>query len=581
MSFSKTDLENIKNKISLRLEIEKKAKLVKKGKDYWCCCLFHKEKTASLKINDEQNSFYCFGCGAKGDIFTIYTDLYNYTFPDAVKDLAERAGINIEYQTQQQSFQQNNIFKILNITCEWFQKNLYKENTSICLKYLKSRKINDDTISKFKLGYSYNAEETLFDFLKKNSFSKEDIIKSNVVKVDNKNNIRDYFYKRLIFPIENERGNIIAFGGRALDNSNPKYINSPESNFFQKRKLLYNLSTAKDVARKKNNLLICEGYMDVISLYQNNIKSVVAPLGTALTEEQLTLAWKYSSKPTIMFDGDKAGLRASFKAALLSLPLISSNKFLQFATLSEDHDPDSFLSNFSTKKLIDILKNPQTLVNFIFNESSKAISLNNADQKIVFDKYLDDIIKTIKDKKIQYFYKNEFKSLFFQKIKFNNKNLSKIENPKKIESSLINKQLLSFIASCINHKSNRQKIIPKLLESKLFDNHERALLKELEAPSLINEDTENIVMKVKSSDLKNIAKSCLDPSIYQLFPYSEPNYDVENSYLETIKSCENLNTRLLNLKKINKSLDNFVTNSNQLNWDELQKINLEMNKESL
>ena len=257
MSFSKTDLENIKNKISLRLEIEKKAKLVKKGKDYWCCCLFHKEKTASLKINDEQNSFYCFGCGAKGDIFTIYTDLYNYTFPDAVKDLAERAGINIEYQTQQQSFQQNNIFKILKITCEWFQKNLYKENTSICLKYLKSRKINDDTISKFKLGYSYNTEETLFDFLKKNSFSKEDIIKSNVVKVDNKNNIRDYFYKRLIFPIENERGNIIAFGGRALDNSNPKYINSPESNFFQKRKLLYNLSTAKDVARKKNNLLIC------------------------------------------------------------------------------------------------------------------------------------------------------------------------------------------------------------------------------------------------------------------------------------------------------------------------------------
>ena len=123
----------------------------------------------SLKINDEQNSFYCFGCGAKGDIFTIYTDLYNYTFPDAVKDLAERAGINIEYQTQQQSFQQNNIFKILNITCEWFQKNLYKENTSICLKYLKSRKINDDTISKFKLGYSYNTEETLFDFLKKNS----------------------------------------------------------------------------------------------------------------------------------------------------------------------------------------------------------------------------------------------------------------------------------------------------------------------------------------------------------------------------------------------------------------------------
>ena len=128
-----------------------------------------------------------------------------------------------------------------------------------------------------------------------------------------------------------ERGNVVGFGGRALDNSNPKYINSPESYFFHKRNLLYNLAEAKYVARKKNNLLICEGYMDVISLYQNGIQSVVAPLGTALTEEQLNLAWKYSTKPTIMFDGDKAGMRASFKSALMALYMITPKRFLQFA----------------------------------------------------------------------------------------------------------------------------------------------------------------------------------------------------------------------------------------------------------
>ena len=317
MSFSKIDLEKIKNKILLSGEIEKKTRLTKKGKDFWCCCLFHEEKTPSFKINDNQGSFYCFGCGAKGDIFTIYTDLYNYTFQDAVKELAQKAGINIVYKEFKKIKEENTVFEILELSCEWFHNNLKNPEAIQCQKYLQFRKLSTDTIKKFKLGYSFNSQSTLFDYLKEKLFKEDEIIKSNIIKIDNKNKIKDYFYKRLIFPILDERGKVVGFGGRALDKSQPKYINSPESNFFQKRKLLFNLVEAKNVARKKNNLLICEGYMDVISLYQNGIQSVVAPLGTALTEEQLSLAWKYSSKPTIMFDGDKAGLRASFKLALM------------------------------------------------------------------------------------------------------------------------------------------------------------------------------------------------------------------------------------------------------------------------
>ena len=282
---------------------------------------------------------------------------------------------------------------------------------------MKLRNLSKDTISKFKLGYSFNSKSTLYEYLKTKSFNEEEIIKSNVTKIDKNNKIKDYFYKRLIFPIMNERGNVVGFGGRTLDDSNPKYINSPESYFFRKRNLLYNLADAKYVARKKNNLLICEGYMDVISLYQNGIQSVVAPLGTALTEEQLILAWKYSSKPTIMFDGDKAGLRASFKSALMSLPLISPKRFLQFVMINDGYDPDSYINTFSFNNFLELVKKPQPLVNFIFNESSKVISLVNADEKISFDKYLDELIETIKDKKIKYFYKSEFKSLFFSKIK--------------------------------------------------------------------------------------------------------------------------------------------------------------------
>ena len=147
--------------------------------------------------------------------------------------------------------------------------------------------------------------------------------------MDQNNKIRDFFYRRLIFPIINLQNKVVGFGGRVLDNSNPKYINSPESVFFKKRTLLYNLYNAKKISRDKKNLLICEGYMDVISLHQKGIQSVVAPLGTSFTEDQLLLSWRYVDKPTIMFDGDSAGIRASYKAAIMSLPLLVPNKFLQ------------------------------------------------------------------------------------------------------------------------------------------------------------------------------------------------------------------------------------------------------------
>ena len=579
MSFSKIDLEKIKNKILLSSEIEKKTRLIKKGKDSWCCCPFHKEKTPSCKINDDLGSFYCFGCGAKGDIFTLYTDLYNYNFYDAVKELAIKTGIKIEFKNFKNYEQDNIILNIYNLSCEWFQNNLFNPEAVKCNEYLKLRKLSQDTVKKFKLGYSFNSKTLLFDYLKANSFKEKDIINSNVVKIDKNNKIRDYFYKKLIFPILDEKGKIIGFGGRALDDSNPKYINSPESSFFQKRNLLYNLHEAKHVARRKKNLLICEGYMDVISLYQNGIQSVVAPLGTALTGEQLFLAWKYSSKPTIMFDGDRAGLRASFKTALMSLPLITSKRFLQFVILNEGYDPDSFINTFSFNAFLELVKKPQTLVNFIFTESSKAVSLVNADDKISFDKYLDELIDTIKDKKIKYFYKSEFKSLFFNKIKQQgNKTFNKLSVLKKIDSSLYKKQILSFVAGCINHISVRKKLLKEFSGLVLFDKDISELLIELEKPSLVSAKVDVVINSIKEDKYVKIIKKCLDSNIYQLFPYSSPNYDEELSFKEIKKSCQNLNTRLLNLKKINKSLDSFVNDTSQLNWDELRKINTELSR---
>ncbi len=573
MSFSKIDLDAIKSKIQLSSEIQKKVKVVKKGNDYWCCCLFHEEKTPSCKINDSLGSYYCFGCGAKGDIFTIYTELFNYSFPDAVKELASRVGIKVTNEFTYKNKDNEKIFKILEISTKWFQENI--KNNKQCLNYLKERSLSKQIIEDFRIGFSYNSKTTLYDYLKELSFEDEDIFKSNVVKIDNNKKIRDFFYKRLIFPIANEQNKIVGFGGRVLDNSNPKYINSPESDIFKKRSILYNLNQAKEHIRSKKNILICEGYMDVISLHQNNIKTAVAPLGTALTETQLLLSWKHVNKPTIMFDGDNAGLRASYKTALMALEYLTPNKYLQFIRLPHNEDPDNYINKYSLKKFIELLKKPISIVNFIFDQSVSTIDLKKADNKISFDKYIDDIVETIKDKKIRYFYKNEFKNLFFQHLKNQNKNKTYNSNFTKI-NSLVEKQIDSFLVAYLNHTSIRKKLLLLYNSSDLFnsdylnfidffnnDNYANSTLNDLNVSDL-PENTSKILLK--------ITENCN----FNLFPYAKKDHETDKTLLEIEESIENLNTRLSNLKKINKSLNNFESNSSSLTWDELKKLSNEI-----
>ena len=581
MSFSKNDLELIKSKIILSQEIEKKTKVIKKGKDSWCCCLFHDEKTPSCKINDDLGSYYCFGCGAKGDIFTIYTELYNFPFPEAVKELAQRAGIRIVDNFDSNINKKNDkIYKILEISAKWFQDNLFKSN--LCKEYLSKRNLTDETIKYFKLGFSSNPKITLYDFLKEQNFKDKEILESNVVKLDKNNKIRDFFYNRLMFPISNEFGKIVGFGGRVLDNSNPKYINSPESDFFKKRNILYNLYNVKQNIRSKKNMLICEGYMDVISLYDKNIKTAVAPLGTSLTDSHLQLSWKYVNKPTLMFDGDASGLKASFKSAIMSLPHLTPSKLLQFVILPNEYDPDTYINEFSLKKFATYLKNPLSIVDFIFQESSKSINLQKSDNKVIFDNYIDELVSNIKDSKIRYFYKNEFKSLFFKKLKsFSNKINTINIIPQK--NSLKDKQIFSFITAYLNHIKLRNQIYSLLSKSDLLNKYQTEFLNFIHKSDLVEVNIDDINTNNFSITFSEIYQKSRDSSIFQLFPYANKDYDKEDALREINESINNLNTRLSNLKKINKSLDDINNNPSSMTWDELKNIsfNLHDNEEVL
>ena len=581
MSFSKNDLELIKSKILLSQEIEKKTKVIKKGKDSWCCCPFHDEKTPSCKINDDLGSYYCFGCGAKGDIFTIYTELYNFSFPEAVKELAQRAGIRIVDNFDSNINKKNDkIYKILELSTKWFQDNLQANKD--CQRYLNKRNLSDETIKYFKLGFSSSSKQTLYQFLKEQDFEDKELLESNVVKLDQNNKIRDFFYNRLMFPIANEFGKIVGFGGRVLDNSNPKYINSPESVFFKKREILYNLSNAKKNIRSKKNMLICEGYMDVISLYDKNIKTAVAPLGTSLTDSHLLLSWKYVNKPTLMFDGDTSGLKASFKSAIMSLPYLTPSKLLQFVILPNEYDPDTYINEFSLNEFAKYLKNPLSIVDFIFQESSKSIDLQKSDNKVVFDSYIDELVSNIKDSKIKYFYKNEFKNLFFKKLKSFSSNKKSIKITPKMKS-LKEKQIYSFLTAYINHIKLRNEIYLLIVNSELLNKSQIKFLNFIHKSELFEVDINEIDQGTFPKEFLEIYEKSKDISIFQLFPYINKDYQEENVIKEIEESIDNLKTRLSNLKKINKSLNDIETNSSTMTWDELKSItfNLHNNEELL
>jgi len=570
MSFSKNDLELIKSKILLSQEIEKKTKVIKKGKDNWCCCPFHDEKTPSCKINDDLGSYYCFGCGAKGDIFTIYTELYNFSFPEAVKELAQRVGIRIIDNFDSNINKKNDkIHKILEISTKWFQDNLQRNKD--CQRYLTKRNLSDETIKYFKLGFSSGSNQTLYQFLKEQDFEDKELLESNVVKLDRNNKIRDFFYNRLMFPITNEYGKIVGFGGRVLDNSNPKYINSPESSFFKKRNILYNLFNAKQTIRSKKNMLICEGYMDVISLYDKNIKTAVAPLGTSLTESHLSLSWKYVNKPTLMFDGDTSGLKASFKSAIMSLPYLTPSKLLQFVILPNEYDPDTFINEYSLSKFSTYLKNPLSIVDFIFQESSKSIDLQKSDNKVIFDNYMDELVSNIKDIKIKYFYKNEFKSLFFQKLKSLSSKKQSIKITPKI-ISLKEKQIYSFLAAYLNHIKLKQEIYSLLISSELLSDDQIEFLNFMHKSEFFEDNINNINTVKFPNKISEIFQKTKDNSIFQLFPYVRLDYDSKEVINEIKESINNLKTRLSNLKKINKSLNDIHINSSSMTWDELKNI---------
>lgn len=351
--------DDIVSEIQSRLDIvdivSETVNLTRKGSRYWGKCPFHQEKTASFCVTPEKNMFYCFGCNTGGDIFTFVMKRDNLSFPEAVETLALKAGIDRTKKVTKQEFSQKKKVLTINLEAAKYYYQRLSNTSNKALDYLSKRNISIETAKKFQLGFADESWDSLVEYMLKKGYTPKDLETAGLAKrSENTNKYFDLFRNRLIFPIFAYNGDVVGFGGRVLDDGNPKYLNSPETDIFSKRKNLYGLYQAKEAIRKSNQIILVEGYIDCIKLHQYGITNVVASLGTAFTNEQAELIKKYAEEIIILYDGDEAGQRETAKV----IDILSKEDIkIDVVTLPGSKDPDEFLDLYGKEDFLHFLKN--------------------------------------------------------------------------------------------------------------------------------------------------------------------------------------------------------------------------------
>ncbi len=454
MKFSTETLNEIKDKISVSQVVEKTVQLKKRGKEFVGLSPFTKERTPSFTVNDEKQFYHCFSTNKHGDIFTFLVEVGGLSFPEAVEKLADEAGVQLRTfsPAEEEKFNKSKkLYEALEISKSFFSSQIFDNDNSSALKYLKNRGLSNDIINSYEIGYAPKGNK-LEKFLISKGVSHEIMTLAGMtIKDENKkDNFYDRFRNRIIFPIRDIRNRVVGFGGRVINaEDQPKYLNSPETPVFHKGGLLYNFSKIRPNIKSNDNLIVVEGYMDVVSLASKGLHNAVAPLGTALTETQLNLLWKETDSPIICFDGDKAGKQASFRASEIALKLLKPNKTLRFINLPDNLDPDDYIKNNGLENFNKYIKNASPLTVIIWDSCLQESNIKTPEGKAGFETLLRRKLNLISDKSIKRHYGLLFKEMldkFFYSKKFDkkiskfnyNERISrKFNNPLKIKNSIL------------------------------------------------------------------------------------------------------------------------------------------------
>ncbi|MBU5595158.1 DNA primase [Amphibacillus sp. MSJ-3] len=370
--------------------------LKKQGRNYFGLCPFHGEKTPSFSVTQEKQIFHCFGCGKGGNVFTFLMEQEGFSFQQAVTYLAQRSGFSMPDQYIQQEGHKDQSNDQVSLQAHELLTKFYHHIFSHAKEaedaraYLKNRGLTDETIECFQIGFSPEAQEVTPQFLEKKAFNLQELVSSGVLARNDQGQVYDRMRGRLIFPIRNHLSKTVGFGGRSITELEPKYLNSPESALFQKGKMLFNFDLARSELKKTGQAILFEGYMDVITAYQGNIKNGIASLGTSITEQQAALIKRYVNTVVICYDGDEAGINASFKAAKLMAKVGCQ---VRIATLPDGHDPDSFIRKYGGERFKqEVIEVSSTYMGFIMMYHKRAYNLNvEADQMAYVRKIVTEI----------------------------------------------------------------------------------------------------------------------------------------------------------------------------------------------
>lgn len=385
MRFPPAFIERLRSHFLMSEVIGKRISVKKFGREWKACCPFHNEKSPSFTINDEKGFYHCFGCGAHGDAIEFIRKYERLSYPEAIETLARDAGIAMP-EVSPETVRKIEAYKmqqdVVESACLWFERQLHSASHAEALAYVEKRGLRPETIRLFRIGFAPDERTSLHKHLTSNGYSLQQQIEAGLVSTSEEGKIYDRFRGRLIFPIRNASGKVIAFGGRILNNNNrniAKYLNSPETDLFKKGEVLFNLDLAKKPAREKNTVVVMEGYMDVVSTAQSGIDYAVATLGTAVTPEHMRLLWQLSKEPVFCLDGDAAGQRAMLRAAEIALPLIAPGHSLRFAMLPAGEDPDSYIQKNGKDAFEKLLLHSKRLSQILWETMAPQYKLNLAE----------------------------------------------------------------------------------------------------------------------------------------------------------------------------------------------------------
>ena len=419
MALAPDFLDEIRERVALSDIVGRKVKLQRRGREHTGLCPFHNEKTPSFTVSDDKGFYHCFGCQAHGSVFDFVMQSEGIPFIEAVERLAGEAGLQMPVRSadeQARADQRSSQVEIMEMAATWFESQLAATAGAEARSYLAKRGLAPETIKKFRIGFGPAARTALKEALIARKIGPDDLVATGlVISPEDGGDTFDRFRDRIIFPITDRRGRTIAFGGRALNpEAKAKYLNSPETALFHKGSVLYNLAAARKAIIENGTVLVVEGYMDVIALAEAGIEHAVAPLGTALTEDQIQLLWRAAPEPVLCLDGDSAGLRAAFAAAERALPLLRPGHSLRFAFLPSGEDPDSLVRSQGREAVDRLVTSAKPLADVLWRARVGERRFETPEARAALDKEVESLVGQIGDNTVRNYYRVAMRERLWQ-----------------------------------------------------------------------------------------------------------------------------------------------------------------------